>query len=37
MNLVAVLASLALLVAGVAVILKSRSRKKQDVSFTSRD
>ena len=36
-NLVAILASLALLVAGIAVILKSRSRKKQDVSFTSRD
>jgi hypothetical protein len=36
-NLMAVIASLALLVAGVVVILKSRSRKKQDVSFTSRD
>jgi uncharacterized membrane protein len=36
-NLMAILGSLALLVAGVIIILKSRSRKKQDVSFLSRD
>jgi uncharacterized membrane protein len=36
-NLLAVIASLALLVTGIVVILKSRSSKKQDVSFTSRD
>jgi len=35
-NLLAIIASLALLIAGIVVILKSRSRKKQDVSFTSR-
>jgi hypothetical protein len=33
----AILGSLALLAAGVIVMLKSRSRKKQNVSFTSRD
>lgn len=35
-NLMAILGSLALLIAGVIVILKSRGRKKQDVSFTNR-
>jgi len=36
-NLMAILGSLALLATGVIVMLKSRSRKKQNVSFTSRD
>jgi uncharacterized membrane protein len=35
-NLMAILGSLALLIAGVIVMLKSRGRKKHDVSFTNR-
>lgn len=36
-NLMAILGSLALLAAGVIIMLKSKGRKKQDVSFHSRD
>jgi uncharacterized membrane protein len=36
-NLAAILGSLALLIAGIIVMLKSRSRKRQNVSFTSHD
>jgi hypothetical protein len=36
-NLAAVIGSLALIIAGIVVVLRSRSRKRQDVSFTSRD
>lgn len=36
-NLMAILGSLALLAAGVIIMLKSRNRKKQDISFHSRD
>lgn len=36
-NLAVILGSLALLIAGIVIMLKSRSRKKADVSFTTRD
>jgi hypothetical protein len=36
-NLAAILGSLALLIAGIIIMLKSRSRKRQNISFTSHD